>query len=301
MKSGIVGLRKVWYSISAVLVVLSLFFIYKFGLNLGIDFVGGTQIEVETSISDKQKVQEVFVDIIGNEKGEKIIKILGKDGYIIKSKYLSDEELTKFRNAVGTSNESINIIKISTIGPSVGETFKNRAIIAVVLSIVAIIVFIFVAFSKIPKELSSLKFGFIAIIALLHDILIIIGVFAFMGIFINAELNSLFITSLLTVLGFSINDTIVIFDRIRENLQKAGNNYCLSEIANKSIKDSIRRSINTSLSTLIIIFFMIFFLYNGFVDLFLFFVSLACGIVVGTYSSIFLATPLVVDFHKKSK
>lgn len=285
-----------WFSFSALLVGASLAAIAFFGLNAGIDFTGGTQVEITFSNEkpSPSEVKSLFESAVGTQKGEKIVAKLDGTGYLIRSRNLSEDEIATLTNALQPNGI---IEKTNTIGSTVGSVFKKRAFLAVGLSILAIILFVAFAFRSVPHGLSSWKFGMAAIVALVHDITIIIGLFALLGYFFGVEVDALFITALLTVLGFSVNDTIVIFDRIRENLKgkKASN---LGEVAEKAVWQSMRRSINTSVSTIIVIATMLVF-FTGFPDLFFFFLTLGAGITVGTYSSIFLAAPLLLSWHTK--
>ncbi len=163
--------------------------------------------------------------------------------------------------------------------------------IALGIATLMIVLYIAFAFRRIPRELSPWRFGVSAILALIHDILIVVGVFVILGRFLDIEMDSLFITALLTIMGFSVHDTIVVFDRIRENLRFRGENESLSETANKALNQTMARSVNTSLSTLITIVAL---LLLGPESIRYFVLALALGIVAGTYSSIFIASPILV-------
>ncbi len=301
MKFDIIPRRKLWFSISGGLVLLSIILVMVFGLNAGIDFTGGTRIEtivIGDSVS-AQEVTEQFEAAVGTDKGESITATFDGNGFVIRSRLLTEADTTKLADTFAEKN-NISIEQINTIGPTVGGVFKKRAFTAIFLSILTIIAYVAFAFRKMPKGLSSWKFGLAAIVALAHDITIIIGIFALLGVFYGVEIDTLFITALLTVLAFSVNDTIVVFDRIRENLKGEKSNKNLAIVAEAAVWQSMRRSINTSLSTLLVVLAMLFF-FLGFSSLFTFFVALAAGLIVGTYSSIFLATPLVVVWHNQSK
>ncbi len=300
MKFDIIPNKNIWFTLSGLFVVGAIALITTFGLNVGIDFTGGTQMEVffektPPSIAD---FRDFFQEASGGEKGEKIISTLDKTGYVVRSRSFSDEEVRAVEAALAEKDWGGEVKRINTIGPTVGSVFKQKAVKAVVFAILAIVCFVAFAFRRVPEGLSSWKFGMAAIVALAHDVIIIIGLFALLGYFYGTEIDTLFITALLTVLGFSVNDTIVIFDRIRENLKGEKSAKRFSEISEKALWQSMRRSINTSVSTLLVIGTMLFF-FTGFPALFSFFLALSLGIIVGTYSSIFLAAPLLVLWHKK--
>ncbi len=302
MKFKIIPNRNKWFALSGAFVATAIGLIAIFGLNASIDFTGGTQMEVffeDTEIIPSQsEFSEFFHTASGGEKREKIISTLDKTGYIIRSQSISEKEVQAITSALSEKNWGADIKRVNTIGPTVGMVFRERAVKAVILAIIAIIIFIAFAFRRVPQGLSSWKFGMAAIIALAHDITIIIGIFAFLGYYFGVEVDTLFITALLTVLGFSVNDTIVIFDRIRENLKREKSGKHFDVVAEKALWQSMRRSVNTSFSTLIVIGTMLFY-FTGFPALFSFFLALSCGIIVGTYSSIFLAAPLLVTWHQK--
>ncbi len=296
---AIISRRKTWFAFSGILIFLSLLSIGTFGLNLGIDFTGGTRIQVHflDERPTKEEVQAVFRKILGNEKGESITETLDKNDILIRSRILSDEEGTQLGTALSENFENSEIISTNTIGSSVGTVFKERALMAIAFAIGAIILFVAFAFRTVPEGYSSWKFGLATIVALAHDIVIVIGFFAAINFFLGNEIDSLFITALWTILGYSVNDTIVIFDRVRENLihDKTGN---LAKVAENSLWQAMRRSINTSFSTLLVAGTMIFFLL-GFSSLFSFFLAISLGMIIGTYSSIFIATPLLVSWNTK--
>jgi preprotein translocase subunit SecF len=216
----------------------------------------------------------------------------------VRSGTLTEEEVTSFSNTIEGKNWGGSIEKVNTIGPTMGAEFTKNTFWAVLLAIIAIVLFVAYAFKSVPEGLSSWKFGLAAIVALTHDVLIIVGVFAVLGAILGIEIDTLFITALLSVLGFSVNDTIVIFDRVRENLKGQKNLRKFEQICESALWQSMRRSINTSVSTLIVLFTMLYF-FLGFPELFAFFLALSIGFLVGTYSSIFLATPLLVSWQKK--
>ena len=187
-------------------------------------------------------------------------------------------------------------LSFETVGPTVGQELKQRSITALIIVLLAIIAYISFTFRKVSKPVPSWRYGVVAVVALLHDVLIPIGVFAVLGHYLDVKIDILFVTAALTVLGFSIHDTIVVFDRIRENIiRHPGKTF--EETVNKSVNQTLARSINTSLTALIVL--LAVFLFGG-VTIKYFVLMLILGIVCGTYSSIFIASPLLVSWYLKS-
>ena len=293
--------RKLLFSISGGAVLLSLVAVLVFGLQLGIDFTGGTEVQVEFAGKQPEIAQfeAVLVKAIGKEKGQSVRTALSKPAFLIRSRSLDDDKITALRAAIAEqATWQANISQVTTIGPNVGGEFLRRAYWALALSIIGIILFVAWAFRSVPDGYSSFKFGVVAIVALVHDVVIIIGLFAVLGFLRNVEVDALFITALLTVLGFSVNDTIVVFDRLREDLQRnKKHSKKFAVVSNNAVKSTLRRSLFTSLSTLIVLLALLAF-FLGFESLFFFFLALAMGVVVGTYSSVFLAIPLLYVWHQ---
>ena len=183
--------------------------------------------------------------------------------------------------------------RFTSIGPTIGEELQQKAIWAIAAVLVAIILYIAWAFRRVSKPVPSWQYGIAAVIALFHDVFIPVGIFAVLGRFMNVEIDTLFITALLTVLGFSVHDTIVVFDRIRENLLKPVENFAI--VVNRSVNETLARSINTSITTLLVLLTTLFL---GGETIRYFILTLVIGILFGTYSSIFIASPLLVSAHQ---
>lgn len=285
--------KKIFLSISAILVVLSIIFFFIFGIKVGIDFKGGAFTEV--SYTDTRPNQEVLSKNLEKlNLGSILIQPTGENNYIIKSRDLSEIEHSLILKTLSfDGQESLTEANFNSIGPSVGRELTRKAIFAVILVSLAIILFIAFAFRKVSRPVSSWKYGFIAIVALLHDVIIAIGVFILLSNFYGVELDTLFVVAILTILGLSVSDTIVIFDRIRENLRNIGNmaKINFSEVVGHSLEQSFARSIATSLSTILVLLALFFF---GPVTTKYFALMLIAGMFFGTYSSIFLASPLLV-------
>lgn len=283
----IVEKSKLWFSLSGGVIAIGLIALILFGLKLGIDFKGGTLMDIkfEKTVNAEELKQEF--------ENARIVSS-GENQFMINLQHIDSETHDKLIENLQKRFGALTENRFTTIGPVVGSTLKNRAVIAVVLAMIAIILYIAFAFRKVPKRVSPWKFGVCAILALMHDVFIPIGVFAIF----QFEVDALFITAILTVLGFSVHDTIVVFDRIRENLKYQERDETFTQIADKSMTQTIARSINTSLTVFITLTALLLF---GSASVFNFILVLVIGIVVGTYSSIFLATPLLVLWQKKSQ
>lgn len=294
--------RKFTYLFSGTLVLLSLLAIAVFRFNLGIDFTGGSILEVEyntrPSISQMKNVLSEF------KVGDIKLQPTGDKSYILRFKTIDEETHQKMLKALSFSDYKAEERRFDSIGPTIGNELKSRALIAVLLASVMIIIYIAFAFRKVSaskairaQKLSSFKYGIVAVLALLHDITIPTGVFAALGRFKGVEIDSLYVSAILTILGFSVHDTIVVFDRIRENLLKNPSEK-FENIVNKSIKETMTRSINTSLTVLFVL--LALFIFGGETTRY-FSLALILGIFFGTYSSIFLASPLLVTWRNFSQ
>lgn len=288
---NIIGKRKIWYLISLILIVPGIVGLILWKLPLGIDFKGGTLIDIsyENSVSKEAITDKLKEDGIVNPNvlpGE-------KSSFLIRTEPLNNETIQKISDDLSKIGEGYKQNRLDSVGPTVSNDLKKKAIIAVILASLAIIIYIAIAFSKVPKPASSWRFGVCAVIALIHDVLFVVGSFAIFGHFFGYEINSLFITALLTIMGFSVHDTIVVFDRIRENLRKSPSLDFETNV-NNSIIQTLNRSLNTSF-TVIIVLLSLFML--GGSTLREFMLALLLGVSIGTYSSIFNATPLLVSWQ----
>jgi preprotein translocase subunit SecF len=300
----IIKYRKIFYGFSAALIGLAIFATTFWGINLGIDFVGGSILEVSFSESvDKSLVESTLENIETEFETDFSVRETGETGYILRSKTITDDQKNQVIGQLTEINGSVapEEIRFNTIGPTLGKELRGRALVSVVLVIIAIILFVAYAFRQVSRPVSSWKYGFVAIIAFIHDVLIPIGVFAVLGQFFAVEVDTLFVIAILVVLGYSINDTIVVFDRIRENLQNISETKRadrFEEIVGKSLRQTIGRSINTSLTTLIALIAL--FIIGGEATKW-FSLALIAGIISGTYSSIFFAAPMLVTLSKFGK
>lgn len=279
--------KKIFVTISIILVSLSIFSITYFGLNFGIDFKGGSLLEVEyqDGVRKEQSTLEESLKSLG--VGSVLIQPMGDYGYSIKARDIKDNEKNLILEAIGPNVKEIGF---NSIGPSVGAELVRKSIISFILVSFGIILWIAYSFRKVSKVVSSWKYGIIAVIALIHDVLIATGVFSLVSHFSKGEVDTLFVVAILTVLGLSVSDTIVIFDRIRENL-RISQNKTFEEIIGKSIKQIYPRSIATSLTVIVALVSLVIFGPNSTK---MFAITLTVGMFFGTYSSIFLASPLLI-------
>lgn len=295
----IVQNRKIFFILSGILFALSIFSIFSYGFNLGIDFKGGTITEL--SFTERPAKEIVEGKISPLNLGGFSVRPSGDKNYIIRTRELSPEEGKNLVEVLGAPT----VERQNTVGPIAGVELRDKAFKAVSLAIIMIVLFITFAFRKVSKStlkdgkrVSSWKYGLATIVALLHDVLIPVGVFVFLGRFYGLEIDLLFVSGLLAILGYSVHDTIVVFDRVRENLRlsdesKSGESF--ETIVGKSVTQTFVRSINTSL-TLLITLVALFFIGSGATKDFA--LLLITGVIVGTYSSIFVASPLLVSFYK---
>lgn len=292
---NIIQKRRWWFALSGIMVLTSLVALLMWGLKPAIDFTGGTLLELKMSNPEINNIALYNLIKDNNFDANPVIQSTADDRYLVRIKPIEESTHLELLAKIQESDPGMEELRYEFIGPVIGKELKDKAFYAIILVIIAIILYVAWAFRKVPYQVSSWSYGLIAVVALIHDILIVIGLFAFLGNFMQVEVGLPFVAALLTILGYSVNDTIVVFDRIRENLHKKGKHGDFEEIVNISVNETIARSINTSFTTLIVLF-MVFFL--GGVTLKFFILALIVGIIIGTYSSIFLAATLLVQTQK---
>ncbi len=286
----IVKHKKIFISISVALVLLSIVSIFLFKPRLNIEFKGGALTEVEyKETRPEQKVLEESLKPL--MLGSVLVQPTGERGYIIKSPEIDEAKHAELLKALSMDGKNpLEEKGFNSIGPSVGRELSRKAFVAIALVSLAIIAFIAFAFRHVSRPVSSWKYGVIAVIALLHDVMIPVGIFSALSYFYGAEIDTLFVVACLTILGLSVSDTIVIFDRIRENL-KGETKLAFYENVGRSLDQSFMRSIFTSVTVIIVLLSLFFF---GPESTKYFALMLTVGMFFGTYSSIFLASPLLV-------
>jgi preprotein translocase subunit SecF len=290
---AIIPNKKIYFTISIMLFVLSIVCLSAWGLKFGIDFTGGSLWEVE--FLNERPSNEKIVEVMKMYKAEDVfIQPTGEKGAIIKFRDINEnthQDLKQNLNSVAPLTEK----KFESIGPTIGKELQTKSVKALMLVLVLIVAYIAFAFRKVSRPVASWKYGIAAIIALLHDIIIPVGVFSALGHFKGVEIDSFFITAILTVLGFSVHDTIVVFDRIRENLKK-NPSLDFSVNINNSVNETMARSINTSLTVFLVLISVYFLGGESTKNMTL---ALILGVLFGTYSSIFIASP-IIDLWAKS-
>jgi preprotein translocase subunit SecF len=321
----IIQKKKLWFSISGVLVIASLSAFFGWGLNLGIDFTGGSLLEVK--FAEPKTVGQMSEALSGVELRGLTIQPTDQNGVVFRFQNTEEDKhqevLTKLRALAGdqatpapqiqtegnigaqvqvttgdspAGQSSLEELRYESVGPAIGKELKRNAIYSIIIIIIAIISYVAWAFRKVSRPVASWKYGLAAVIALTHDVIIVTGVFSVLGHFYGIEVNTPFVAALLTVFGYSVADTIVVFDRIRENLPKSHEGF--EETINTSINQTLVRSLNTSLTVLLTLLAIIIW---GGDSIRYFALALFVGIFFGTYSSIFLASPLLTLFEKGRK
>ena len=292
--------RKIWLSISGAAVAASVIFLLVWGLKFGIDFTGGSLLEINF-INQRPSPSEASSVLEDLSLGSLLIQPVDEKGMILRFQDTTEEKHQETLNRLAklsggenaTASSEIDELRFDSVGPSIGQELKEKSLTAIVLVVVFIVLYIAWCFRRVSRPVESWKYGVAAVIALFHDVIITIGVFSFLGEFYGVEINSAFVAAILTVLGYSVNDTIVVFDRIRENLPKSDTDF--EETVNLSINQTIVRSIYTSATVLLVLFAILAF---GGPSIRAFVFALAVGVFVGTYSSIFIASPLLVIWEK---
>lgn len=296
----LVKYRRIPFAISGFLFLASIVALIVYGLKPGIDFTGGSLVAV--TYTENRPAQEEVVDAVEEAGvGEVVAQTTGDQGYILRMKFLSEDQhqavLQKLSSLTGKEGQaaadSFREDRFEKVEPTISAELRSRAIIAGIAVLVGIILYVAYAFRKVSEPVSSWKYGLIAIMTLFHDVIITMGILALLGRFAGVEVGIAIVVALLTVLGYSVNDTIIVFDRIRENILRRGTaNF--EETVDMSLRQTVVRSFNTSLTaelSLVAIFFF------GGESVHYFALTLIVGMFFGTCSSIFLASPLLVEFY----
>lgn len=302
----VINHRKIFFTATGILVALCIAAFFFYGFNFGIDFTGGSVLEVSYPAPAQRPSQEIIRGSLDKlNLGEYTLRPSGDDGFVIQTRNIGLEEKTAILQSLSSSealSEAGSLPKeerFNTIGPVVGAELKNKSYVAIAVAVVAIVLFITFAFRKVSKPVASWKYGLATIIALVHDILVSAGIFVIWSHFFGGDIDLLFVSALLAILGYSVHDTIVVFDRVRENLRldrEQRKNEKFETIVGRSLTQTIGRSINTSL-TIVLVLIALYFVGGEPTRNFAF--VLLVGVIAGTYSSIFLASPLLVSFIKK--
>lgn len=280
---------KIYFVVSFLLIFGSLACLAVFKLNLGIEFTGGSLLEVEYSAErpSNQEIQQTLADL---NLGSVNVQPIGKKGVSLEMKSVDEATHQQILSKLGEVQEN----SFESIGPSIGRELKEKTNILIVVSLLAMLLYIAFAFRKVQRPISSWQYGLAALLALFHDILIPLGVFAVLGRYYGVEITIPVVAALLTVLGYSINNVVVVFDRIRENVFRRGS-VSFEETVNSSLNQTLTRCVSTSLTTLLVLLAIFFF---GGESLRYFTLALIVGVSAGFYSSLFLAGPILVWWLK---
>ena len=274
--------KYIYFAISLIILIPGVISLVKNGLKLSIDFTGGTLLEITSTKVDKTVL----------EKYATSVQKSSDNTYVLRMHEIDNDQKEKLLKEFEATEK-----KFETVGPVVGKELTQKAFMAMGVASLMIIAYIAWSFRHVPKPYSSWKFGVSAVIALLHDAVVVVGIFSIFGAIWHVEIDSLFVTAVLTVIGFSVHDTIVVFDRVRENLPKMPKNT-FEEVVDFSLSETLVRSLNTSLTA--ILTFVVLLLFGGeYIRWFV--VALLVGMTSGTYSSIFNAAPILSIWESKSR
>lgn len=286
----IVKYRKFFFALSAFVIGLSFFAMLTKGFNAGIDFKGGSIIEV--SYEARPDFENLKLALDGAGFADARVQMAGDKDVMVKTRSLSEADRQALTGALSLGGTlQMEEKRFSSIGPTIGKELRSKAWLAIVMVILGIVLFIAYAFRHVSEPISSWKYGAITTFTLLHDIIVPAGVFVWLG----KEVDTLFVVALLSIMGVSVHDTIVVFDRIRENLKLKISNDFMTTVGT-SLRQTFTRSINTSLTVMIVLATLFFFGPASTKD---FSLILWIGIAIGTYSSVFIASPLLVELEKR--
>ena len=283
MKIDVIGKRKIWYILSAVILLAGMVSLLVQGMNLGIDFVGGNRLNLQ--FAQQVDIADLRATMTENQLGDSKIQLMDDGSYLLKTKELDQAAQDSLIASLIEKYGEVTIIQSGLVGPSVGSELKKNALISLGLAVLLMIAYITYRF--------EMHFAIAGVLALFHDIFIVVAVFSIF----QFEIDSTFIAALLTIFGYSINDKIVVFDRIRENMGRVKKDQ-LSGLVNDSIAQSFTRSMNTSISTLILLLALFFF---GGQTTRIFVLAMIIGVVAGTYSSLCIASPIWYEFKMRVK
>ncbi len=289
---NLISYRKIYYGISGIVILASLVALVLWGFRLGIDFTGGTMWQVHGQGLERDVVVQVFAD---HEISNVLVESGKNNQLTLRFQEISEDVhqqlLSGFRERYPDFTED----QFAVIGPTISGELRERALFAIVFVLFGISLYIAFAFRQVSRPLSSWVYGGVTLFTLFHDVIVPAGVFAFLGYFSGVEIDSNFVVAMLVVMGFSVHDTIVVFDRVRENLRHVTEKVSFEELVNKSMRETFVRSVNTSVTVVLVLLALYIF---GEPNLGNFVLTLLIGIVTGVYSSIFIASPILVDIAR---
>jgi preprotein translocase subunit SecF len=293
---NIIRLKWLWFSISIAVIVPGVISLIIWGLDLGVDFTGGTLIEEK--INNNPSTTQVAEVVSQTGVHVDSVTTTSSGTFLIRTNEIAASGATNIKNTLENKFGPTSQVSLETVGPTIGRELLSKAALALGLASIFIVAYIAWSFRSVPKPTKSWRFGVCAIVALLHDALVVTGVFSILGHFLHVQVDSLFVTALLTVIGFSVHDTIVVFDRIRENLTRMpGKSF--ADVANASLLQTLVRSLMTSLTVVLTLFAVLLLVGPISEKIKWFLIALLVGVISGTYSSIFNATPLLVVWQEK--
>ncbi|MBI4094341.1 MAG: protein translocase subunit SecF [Candidatus Liptonbacteria bacterium] len=293
---NIIGRTRIFLTVAAILVFASLAVIAAFGFRQGIDFAGGTLWQFASKTATPDAVREFFR---AQERYAGAMVSADSEGnaFFVRLPELTEEAHQELLAPLRGRFEGVEELGFQSVGPSVGRELRRNAVVALILALFAISLYVAFVFRKVSRPVASWKYGVITLLTLFHDVAIPAGLLALLGRTFGVEVDSTFVVALLVVMGFSVHDTIVVFDRIREHLALDRGRTDFADIVNASVNQTIARSVNTSLTLVIVLLAL---LVAGPPSLFYFLVALLVGVVAGTYSSICVASPLLVAWQTRS-
>ncbi|OGJ81820.1 protein-export membrane protein SecF [Candidatus Peribacteria bacterium RIFOXYC2_FULL_58_10] len=293
-------IANVFLTISAIAVAASVVLFITPGPRLSIEFAGGTLMEIRTAADTQKQAVIDALDAFTLKDGTRLdhstVSSTKGGTFLLRMRDMTNEDhlalLTHLQSTLGNAEE----MQFNAIGPTVGASLKTKSLLALGVASLAIILYLAFAFRNVPRRLNPWKFGILAVVALIHDLLITSGIFTVLSRFTTFEYDTLFVTALLTTLGYSVMDTIVIFDRIRDNINYQQRGETFEQLVTRSLKESIIRTLSTGTTALFMLIAMFFF---GASSIRWFMLALIVGTLIGTYSSFFVATPLLIYWRKR--
>jgi len=296
----IIKFRLFFYGFSALLIAASIAALTIWGLPLGIDFTGGSLLEIRFTGGDpiQERENADITSAFSQFSIEPQVQNVNDDSLVLRFQEISSDQHKVLLAALKEKNPTIREERFESIGPTIGNETRDKSFVAMGLVIGTILVYVAWAFRKLSYPLASWQYGLVTVVALLHDVIITVGFVVVLTHFTGRDVGIAFVAALLTVLGYSVNDTIVIFDRIRENLSRATTKFEFRELVNRSLSETFVRSFNASMTPIMVLSAV---LVMGGETVFVFIATLIGGIAIGTYSSLFLASPLIVDWARAKR
>ncbi len=284
----------IMFWVSILMVISAVVMLFVFGLKFGVDFKGGSVLELNFK-NERPNMEAINTALIDKDA---LLSPSGTSGLIIRTRELSESDHQAILSKLNSTFPSAGLEekKFDSVGPVIGQELKSKSVNAIILVLVSIMIYIAIVFRKLSRFLSPWSLGGAAVIALMHDVVIPAGMFAWLGHTHGVEISAVFVAAVLTILGFSVSDTVVVFDRVRENLIRGGAKDGLGAVVHRSIMQTLTRSLNTTMTTILSLVAIYFF---GGESIKYFALALIMGFFFGAYSSIFVASPLLVWANRR--